>query len=191
MKTLIIKLGASGDVVRTTAILSELEGEVVWLTKKMNFDLLDGISDIDKIVFWEDINSSLEAKKYFQNQFYDCIISLDDELEVLQLVSNLDCNEFIGAFWNHATETPDYTNSSRGWFDMGLISKLGKQKADQLKFTNQKTFQSHLFEMLDLEFYGQKYHIGVSPNPNHLYQIGIEKTAGLRWPTASRLPRAP
>ncbi len=38
-KTLIIKTGASGDVVRTTSLLPALEGEVFWLTAAYNLPL--------------------------------------------------------------------------------------------------------------------------------------------------------
>ncbi len=35
MKILIIKLGALGDVVRTTVLLNELDGEIHWLTSQL------------------------------------------------------------------------------------------------------------------------------------------------------------
>ena len=44
METLIIKLGATGDVVRTTPLLRRFDGPVTWLTAPMNVDLLEGIS---------------------------------------------------------------------------------------------------------------------------------------------------
>ena len=40
MKTLIVKLGAMGDVIRTTPLLHVLEGDVCWVTKKESIPLL-------------------------------------------------------------------------------------------------------------------------------------------------------
>jgi len=40
MKTLICKKGALGDVVRTTILLRELEGEIYWLSQKSAEPLL-------------------------------------------------------------------------------------------------------------------------------------------------------
>src|SRR5690606_9146778 len=43
MRTLILKLNATGDVVRTTSLLRRLEGEVAWITAPTNVPLLDGV----------------------------------------------------------------------------------------------------------------------------------------------------
>ena len=45
MRTLIAKLGATGDVVRTTPLLERLGGDVVWLTAEKNTVLLDKVSE--------------------------------------------------------------------------------------------------------------------------------------------------
>src|SRR5437764_15441887 len=41
MKVLIIKLGATGDVVRTTPLLRQLDGLVSWITAENNLPLLE------------------------------------------------------------------------------------------------------------------------------------------------------
>ena len=40
MKNLIIKLGALGDVLRTTPLLHILQGDIYWITKKEAIPLL-------------------------------------------------------------------------------------------------------------------------------------------------------
>ena len=42
--TLILKLGATGDVVRTTPLLKHLAGEVSWITAAKNVPLLAGLT---------------------------------------------------------------------------------------------------------------------------------------------------
>ena len=42
MSVLIIKLGATGDVVRTTQLFRRLDGPVSWITAENNLALLEG-----------------------------------------------------------------------------------------------------------------------------------------------------
>src|SRR5215475_7112495 len=53
MNVLIIKLGATGDVVRTTPLLRRLSGSVTWITAAKNGVLLDGLSDNLRHFSWE------------------------------------------------------------------------------------------------------------------------------------------
>src|SRR5687767_4085624 len=43
MDVLIVKLGATGDVVRTTTLLRRFDGRVTWLTASKNKPLLEGL----------------------------------------------------------------------------------------------------------------------------------------------------
>ena len=45
MKVLIVKLGAAGDVVRTTTVLRRLSGHITWLTEAKNTVLLEGVKE--------------------------------------------------------------------------------------------------------------------------------------------------
>ena len=53
MSVLIIKLGATGDVVRTTPLLRRLRGAVTWITSAKNCVLLDGLADNLRHFPWE------------------------------------------------------------------------------------------------------------------------------------------
>ena len=53
MNTLILKLGATGDVVRTTPLLKHLTGEVSWITAAKNVPLLAGLTRTLRSVSWE------------------------------------------------------------------------------------------------------------------------------------------
>ena len=53
MKTLIIKRGATGDVVRTTTLLHILSGEIYWITDENNSTLLETLREIKHCISWE------------------------------------------------------------------------------------------------------------------------------------------
>jgi ADP-heptose:LPS heptosyltransferase len=52
MKILIIKLGATGDVVRTSTLLHVLESEIHWLTSDSNTVMLSGLEKIAELIPW-------------------------------------------------------------------------------------------------------------------------------------------
>ena len=52
MNVLIVKLNATGDVVRTTTLLHKLQGDVTWITAEMNLALLDGITPAVRCLPW-------------------------------------------------------------------------------------------------------------------------------------------
>ena len=67
MKILIIKLGAIGDVIRTTSILPGLrekykDCKIDWLTKKEPYDILKNNTLIDKIYVIDELKNKLKEK---------------------------------------------------------------------------------------------------------------------------------
>jgi len=50
MNVLIIKLGAAGDVVRTTTLLRRLRGRITWLTEEKNTVLLEGVKEGERVI---------------------------------------------------------------------------------------------------------------------------------------------
>ena len=59
MNVLIIKLGATGDVVRTTPLLHRLKGSVTWITAAKNAVFLEGLTDNLRHFPWEARATSL------------------------------------------------------------------------------------------------------------------------------------
>ncbi len=149
MDILIIKLGAIGDVLRTTAILPALKEKyedcsISWVTQNESFDILKNNEFIDKLhMIDEDLNEKLK------DITFDLIISLDDDEKAISLTSSLKSEKIIGAYLENNKKT--YTKDSAEWFDLGLISKFGKEKADELKALNKKTYQEILFRILGLD----------------------------------------
>lgn len=173
MKTLIVKVGALGDVARTTVLLRELKGEIYWLTKRSSGDLLKS-DKISKVIFLEEI-----AKSKILEEKFDLVISLDEEMEILQTLRNVKTKKLIGVYLNG--EKIDYTPESKYWFDMSLSSKFGKKKADQLKWDNVKSVPQILIEMIGKKFNGQEYDLGFSAMKTG-EKIGLINVVTGVWP---------
>ena len=178
-KVLIVKLGAMGDVIRTTPLLHILNGDVFWVTSEECLPLLPP----------ERITSIVEAKKaksILQKVTFDLVLSLDDDCHAAAIATALKKQTLIGSYLN-GDGMPAYTDSSAEWFDKGLISRFGKNKADILKMKNTKTYQEIIFEMLGRKFSGEDYilnsnGIAASYNKSDELLVGIERNAGSRWP---------
>src|SRR5947207_10046952 len=91
MKSLIIKLGATGDVVRTTPLLARLPGDVVWLTETQNVALLEGIREGLHCFSWND-------RRFVPHGNYDLILNLEDTLEVALSAREFNCKQWFGAY---------------------------------------------------------------------------------------------
>ncbi len=192
MNILIIKLGAIGDVLRTTAILPGLKDKyencrISWVTKRESFDILKNDNFIDSIFLMDD-----NLKEKLNDENFDLIISLDDEPEACKLASSLEAKRIVGAYLKDNKRV--YTEDSELWFDIGLISRFGRKKADELKALNKKTYQEILFGILKIEnknyepqlildkksiefarYFSKKNDIGKN------LAIGINTGAGGRW----------
>ena len=174
MKILILKLNATGDVARTTPLLRCLEGEVTWITARNNLPLLNGLLGNLRPLCWED-------RETVQGEEYDLVINLEDEIELAAFVKCIHPKQIFGAYMN-GTETLSYTEDSRAWFDMSLISAYGKQKADALKFQNRRTYQELIFEGLGFHFSGEKYILPESDYTDLSGDVAIAPVAGAVWP---------
>src|ERR1700730_8266637 len=122
MNVLIVKLGATGDVVRTTPLLSQLSGQITWLTAAKNAVLLSGLMDNLRCFSWEERARALDTR-------YDLGINLEDTLDVAQFLETVECREVFGAYAD-SDNTLRYTENSQRWFDLSLISIYGKLEAD-------------------------------------------------------------
>jgi ADP-heptose:LPS heptosyltransferase len=174
MKILILKLNATGDVVRTTPLLRCLEGEITWITARNNIGLLKGLTSNLRSLCWEDRES-------IRGEEYDLIINLEDEAELAAFVRGIRHKQLFGAYMNESSAL-SYTEDSRRWFDMSLISIYGKQKADSLKFQNRRTYQELIFEGLGFQFSGEKYVLPESHYTELSGDIAIAAVAGAVWP---------
>lgn len=184
-KLLIVKLGAIGDVLRTTSLLPGLKEKydpvgIDWLTATSAKTLLAGNPLINRLYTWED-------KDLLGG--YDMVIGLEDDVEACRLVTALSASIKVGAYLQDGQIT--YTPSA--WFDMSAISKYGLDRANVLKKKNTKTYQQHMAQLLGIKVspyvfsltpeeieYGQKVlrDLGLGTRDRI---VGINTGAGKRW----------
>jgi lipopolysaccharide heptosyltransferase II len=177
MHSLIIKLGATGDVVRTTPLLHRLDGEVTWVTASRNKTLLQDIPEVRhdlRVLGWED-------RSIIAGESFDLVINLEDDLDTAVFLKSVHANRMFGAYAN-GTDSLSYTQDSSRWFDLSLISAYGRQKADELKFQNRCTYQKLIFEGLGLEFEGERYLLPPTAESDLRGDIAIASEAGPVWP---------
>jgi len=174
MQILIIKLGAAGDVVRTTVLLRVLRGDIHWLTSDMNSVLLEGVAGIVRLFTWEE-------RERVRSHEYDLVINLEDSLDIGAFLETLQYKELFGAHIDDAGGLA-YTKNSKEWFDLSLISSFGKAKADELKFQNRKTYQDMIFRGLGYEFKGERYGLPKAGGSLLKGDIAIANSCGSVWP---------
>jgi len=174
MHLLIIKLGATGDVVRTTPLLRRFTGPVTWITAAKNVVMLQGIREDIRCVSWEQRQTVTDSN-------YDLVINLEDTVEVAEFVVSLKFGKLFGACLNPQDEFT-YTPDSRCWFDLSLISSFGRGEADRLKLLNRHTYQELIFEGLGFRFSGEEYLMPEPRTTNLSGDVAISAEAGPVWP---------
>jgi len=189
-KIIIIKLGALGDVLRTTCILEGLHKKypapsISWLTAKSALCLLENNPLIENVFSIED---SVSAE--LLRESYDLVISLDDEADACNLAAHLTTRQFFGAY--RLNDKTLYTDDSADWFDMSLVSVFGKDEADKRKKQNQRSYPDILFHALGIK--EGKPSLQLNPSNREFAQrfarthlspgklkIGLNTGAGDRW----------
>lgn len=174
MRTLILKLNATGDVVRTTPLLRKISGEVTWITDRKNVPLIEGIRTDLRCMAWEQRNSARDTR-------YDLVINLEDDAEVSEFAATLQFGQLFGAYLN-ADQVVSYTDDARQWFDMSLISRFGRKKADELKLANRRSYQEIIFEGLGLRFDADTYLVPQAERTPLTGDVAIAQFAGPVWP---------
>ena len=174
MKTLIIKIGATGDVVRTTPLLNRFPGKITWLSSATNTALLQGLKEDLRSFAWTHRERALDTD-------YDLVINLEDTLEVAQFLKTLRFKEIFGAYMD-SNNSLRYTENSKCWFDLSLISSYGRQEADRLKLLNRQSYQELIFSGLGFGFTGEPYLLPRPIETRLSGDVAIAADAGPIWP---------
>jgi len=174
MNVLIIKLGATGDVVRTTPLMRRFNGNITWVTAATNTVLLENLQDNVRPFSWEERERALD-------RHYDLAINLEDTLDVAQYLKTVKCGEIFGAYAD-SDNSLRYTENARRWFDLSLISSYGRKEADRLKFLNRQSYQEMIFNGLGLRFVGEQYLLPEPIETELTGDVAIAAEAGTVWP---------
>lgn len=139
-----MKHGALGDVVRTSWLLPGLHERfgpgtrVDWLTAPGAADLLRFNPLVERVLV---APARLRAR-------YDWVLSLDDESHAIESASSVPCVRFSGALVRDGRA--GYTDDVAPWFDMGLLSRFGKERADAMKVENSASHSALFSAMLGI-----------------------------------------
>ena len=147
-RILIIKLGAPGDVLRTTCLLPELKGAfpdsyVVWLTRPESLALLENNPFIDQsFVVDAELPSRLAVLEF------DRVLSLDNSPDGAILASYCQSPVKIGYGCNSQGQVYPFNPEAEEWFLMGVF--------DPIKKANGKSYPQILHEIVGLPWRGSR-----------------------------------
>src|SRR5262245_21576484 len=185
MNILIVKQGALGDVVRTSYFATPLRCKygpdlrLFWIAAPAAAPLIVNNPHIHFITTgFDDI----------KHEKFDIVYSLDDEQETLTDVAELQARRLVGAYIREGHIV--YSDDSAAWFDMGLRSRFGKARADELKKLNLRGHAEIFAEIFCVP--RAEPHLYGDPNleaqyaawlADRSFRVGINPFAGGRWPS--------
>ncbi len=177
-RILIIKLGAIGDVIRTTPLVVKFKKEfpdckITWLT--WTPDILPS-SQIDEILKW-DVNSIF----YAQNSTWDIAINLDKEKEAGALLKVVDAKQKFG-FVLKDNEIQPYNDLADHKFSTGMF--------DDVSQANTKSYLQEIFEICGYTHQAEPYLMDTHSEKGYTWNlpsgkkiIGMNTGCGGRWTT--------
>ena len=151
-RVVIIKLGALGDVVRTTCLLDTIKREysnshITWVTSSEAKDLLKNDVRIDRLVTF-DVWGIVELT----NQKFDLVLSLDKEGSAAGLCNMLDSEDKRGICLSQWGTSMPCNKECEEYFELGLD--------DEKKFyLNDKSYPELIHEALGLQYIRQPYRL--------------------------------
>ncbi len=181
-RILIIKLGAAGDVIRTTPLLARFRKEypgahITWLTHTP--EILPK-SQIDKIYKFD-----FKAIYALTHLKFDVVVNLDKDVEACALLSDIPAARKFGFGWQDGHIVP--------------VNALAEHKLltgafDNLSRLNRKNYLQEIFEICGFEFQQEPYVLEVDPQYASMWSklhervgerkiIGLNTGCGERWLT--------
>lgn len=173
-KILIIKLGAIGDVIRTTPLIHKIRKEfpsydIWWLTYTP--DVVP--SQVDKVLGFD-----LESILLLEETSFNVVINLDKDTQACALTKRIKSDEKHGYTLMDGKPAP--LNSK-------AIHKFHTGLFDDISQNNTKSYLEEIFEIAGWEFSGEEYIIDVDKSivwniPNNGKKIiGLNTGCGARW----------
>jgi len=186
-KILIVKLGAMGDVLRTTALLHPLkkkypESHITWLTLTPSLDFFAGNGLVDAVLDYR-----FDALPRLWAEEYDLILNPDAEKLSAALASAARGKEKLGFGLDRHGAVIAFNPEAERWLEMGAF--------DDLKRANKSTYQEiilglcrlpHNAHPIMLSLSAQEREIGIRFAQAHglspeARTVGLYTGAGERW----------
>ena len=196
VRILILKLGALGDVVRTSYILPGLHERfgpgtsVTWIAAPTALPILRFNPYVSELISIDRCANSATISA-LKSAPFEWVLSFDDEVESCGLATQVSAKRISGAFVDAGAI--HYTEDTREWFDMGLISRFGKARADELKIENTHSHDAIFARMLGIRidqpgFFNNPRSEALAATMLHSLPrkiVGLNLGAGRRWPSKS------
>lgn len=182
-RILIIKLGAGGDVIRTTPLLFPLkkdfpEHKVYWLTY-----YADLLPQKNSVSVDEPLLMNFQNTLYLQRTEFDILINLDKDREALALASAISAKTKYGFYLKDGLCYP-LSPSAQHKYLTGIFDVVSK--------TNVKSYLQEIFEICGYEYKGEEYILELEDIFDQTFNIdkskkivGLNTGCGSRW--SSRL----
>jgi ADP-heptose:LPS heptosyltransferase len=174
-KILIIKLGAIGDVIRTTPLLEAIKisypkAKIFWLTHTP----VVVPSSVDEV-----LKFNQEGISYLESVKFDIIYNLDKDKEACAVTNKLDSKTKKGYILKEGVPYPADKAAEQKFFT-GLFDDVNK--------ANTKNYLQEIFEICGYKFSGQKYVLSSFEEYSNSWNlnkskkvIGLNTGCGGRW----------
>lgn len=176
-RILIIKLGAAGDVIRTTPLLHKLtatypQAEITWIT---DYPVLVPASKVHRIMKW-----STETHVWALANHFDILYNLDKDPHAIALASMIDAKEKHGYLQDAFGKCKPANEAAQHKWLTGLF--------DDLCLQNTKSYPQEILEMCGFSWDGEEYILELPPKVRRFELpqgriIGMNTGCGTRWLT--------
>lgn len=173
---LIIKLGATGDVIRSTPLLHKLKADhphakIWWLTESPD---IVPTSHTDSVLPFNP-----QSIITLRGISFDILFNLDKDIHACALASELTAKKKKGFILKNNAVAPADKDAEEKFFT-GIFDDLSK--------ANTKSYPVELFEVCGYKFAGEKYILDSYPNAGRKWEIdtkkfvvGLNTGCGDRW----------
>ena len=177
-RILIIKLGAAGDVIRTTPLLRRLRADMPH-------------AHITWVSYWPELVPSLVERKmrmdgivfpWISHLNFDIAYCLDKDPEAIALAEIVNAREKHGYSMDEFGNCRPFNSKAEGSYVRGIWDDLSQE--------NRKSYPQEIFEICGYEFKGEKYILDKSLERtwdirHDVPVVGLNTGVGARW--SSRL----
>jgi len=178
-RILIIKLGAAGDVIRTTPLLRRLRNlssqtEITWLTYYPDLVPSEWVNRI--------LSFDLKNITWLQAQEFSWLINLDKDGEAIALASRIKAKKKSGFGMDAFGKCKPFRGESE-------IQKWLTGLWDDLNKANTKSYLDEIFEICGFQFEGEEYILEKTTSKawkkieKDKTVIGLNTGCGTRWTT--------